>query len=79
MISAAFALAAIALRYCALRAVSKRSPDEPTGRANARPIITPRHPGFIFMLVPHIASAHAGYLLRYSLRVDRPARRIALF
>jgi hypothetical protein len=23
------------------------------------------------MLVPHIACAHAGYLLRYSLRVDR--------
>ena len=30
----------------------KRSPDEPTGRANARPLITPRHPGFVMSSGP---------------------------
>ncbi len=43
---------------------SKRSPDEPTGRANARPMTGSAISGvFVLAMAPACRCAHAGYLL----------------
>ena len=55
----------LSVGFSPLVSSSKRSPDEPTGRANARPMSGSGISGFI-MLSPACRCAHAGYLLEWN-------------
>jgi hypothetical protein len=67
----------LSVGFSPLVSSSKRSPDEPTGRANARPMTGSGISGFI-MLSPACRCAHAGYLLEWNknpsskLEVEKP-------
>jgi hypothetical protein len=54
------ALLTMRLPYLGARFASHRSPDEPTGRANPRPMTGSATSGTLFE-IPHIAFAHVGY------------------